>query len=51
MELGVEQDNVGARSMYLQGGFRVEKVLPDLGFDLMRKQFPPHPNSSRVEGP
>jgi len=38
IELGVEQDNTGARSFYLREGFAAERVLPDLGFEVMRKR-------------
>jgi len=39
IELGVEQGNVGARSLYLREGFVVEDVLAELGFEIMRKRF------------
>jgi ribosomal protein S18 acetylase RimI-like enzyme len=44
IELGVEQDNVGARSLYERHGFKVEQVLPDLGFDIMRKRLGGEPS-------
>jgi ribosomal protein S18 acetylase RimI-like enzyme len=39
IELGVEQGNTGARSLYTRAGFVVEEVLPDLGFEVMRKRI------------
>jgi len=43
IELGVEQDNVIAKSLYTAQGFTVEDVLPELGFEIMRKRLSDEP--------
>ena len=43
IELGVEQDNVIAQSLYTAQGFTVEDVLPELGFEIMRKRLSDEP--------
>jgi len=43
IELGVEQDNVIAKSLYTAQGFAVEDVLPELGFEIMRKRLSNEP--------
>ena len=45
IELGVEQDNVIAKSLYTAQGFTVEDVLPELGFEIMRKRLSDEPAS------
>ena len=37
VELGVEEGNARARAWYLRQGYRVSRLLPELGFGVMRK--------------
>ncbi|HVP57411.1 MAG TPA: GNAT family N-acetyltransferase [bacterium] len=39
IELGVEQTNTAAKALYERQGFKVEQVLSELGFDIMRKHL------------
>jgi len=39
IEVGVEQDNSRAKSLYERCGFQVTRVLPELGFEIMRKRL------------
>jgi ribosomal protein S18 acetylase RimI-like enzyme len=41
IELGVKDDNARARRLYDQAGFRAVRSLPDIGFTIMQKEFPP----------
>ncbi len=38
IELGVENDNAAARRLYERHGFEAAKVLPEVGFTVMRKR-------------
>ncbi len=39
IELGVEQSNPRARALYQRCGYHVVRSLPELGFDIMRRQL------------
>jgi ribosomal protein S18 acetylase RimI-like enzyme len=45
IELGVRDDNAGARSLYKRQGFVVAETLPDVGFTIMRKHIGNEPSN------
>jgi ribosomal protein S18 acetylase RimI-like enzyme len=46
LELGVAATNSGARRLYRRCGYRTEQLLPELGYEIMRKRIGPEDPSA-----